>query len=160
MAAFGNDSQLSTIYTLCDNASTMAEIALALSEYLTPGCEAMTYIDPSDTTASSYRSLTCTESQIATVSLCAASEVDSSQQHSAMRAMGGNDLILPIPNLVRHYWTDSGTTYLVYEIHMVNSDITYGSCPTEASGSAMIIPCVRHTNDTTSHWCRQVLDQL
>lgn len=153
VAAHGDNATLATIYTQCGNASTMADIALTLADFEEPGCTVRTCADPFDSSITTYRSLECTGSQIASVSRCAASDVEA-DQHSSVWATGGNASLVPVPNLVRHNWTDSAASYLIYAIHLVDPEHSYDSCPRETSASAMIIPCVAYKNNSASDWCR------
>lgn len=155
VTAYGN-TKLSTIYTMCKNASTMADIALPLSQYEKPGCIARNCTDPLNNSTATHRSLYCTGAQMLTVSVCAAS-IAGDEMDASMWATGGNDALIPVPNAVTHKWTDSetGKPYLVYAIHMVGPDHEWASCPTKASDSAMVIPCVPYANvETASDWCR------
>lgn len=153
VVAYGDNVTLATIYTPCGNGSTMADIALTLDDYESSGCAARACAEPFDSSVTTYRSLDCTGTQMASVSRCATSDVET-DQHSSMWATGGNGSLLPVPNLVRHNWTDSGTSYLIYAIHLVDPEHSYDSCPTRTSASSMIIPCVAYGNATASDWCR------
>lgn len=145
-------SPLVAIFTSCDSASTMADIAISKLTYDSTTCTALAC-----TSLSSYRSQYCTGKQMASVSLCAATDTDSAMS-SSMWATGGSDEMLPVPNVVRHNWTDPSTSisYLMYAIHMVEQETEYKFCPSSASNSAMIIPCVPYNSSDTikSDWCR------
>lgn len=67
VAQYGEDSAFSTIYTLCTNASTMADIAVSLAQYENAGCEAISCYDRFGNLSYSttYRSDMCTETQMA-----------------------------------------------------------------------------------------------
>lgn len=154
VVTYGDDTKLSTIYTMCDNAMTMADIALPLAQFQKPGCVVRNCTNPSDNTTPTYRSLYCTGTQMASVSLCAASDAGD-ELDSSMWATGGSDALLPLPTVVTHKWSDSVEDYLIYAIHMVSREHSYASCPIQASDSAMIVPCVPYANvSTQADWCR------
>lgn len=147
----GEEEAFSTIYTSCSNASTMADIAVSLAQFNKTGCEVISCLDRLDNITITQRSNLCTVMEMASVNLCAVSDAPTPFS-SSLWATGGYDALLPEPNVVRHNWTYSGIHYLIYAIHMANPEHEYGSCPSQASKNAMIIPCVPY--DNSSDWCR------
>lgn len=156
VAQFSNESYLTTIYTPCDKALTMADIALSLQEYEASGCPTKN-CTPADSLPT-YRSYNCPSTQMAPQSLCASTDM-AAMQNTAMWATGGNDSMLPVPRVVRHDWwvpnDQTGAHYLMFAIHMVQGvEADYEACPFTPQQSAMIIPCVPYENSTKSDWCR------
>jgi hypothetical protein len=122
----------------------MSDLALSLDAYTSAGCVEQSCSAPDG--EQFYQSLYCNGDQMSSVALCATTD-GVAPVHAPMWSNGGADDTVPIADMAKHQWTDGGTAYTVFAIHLSGDPNSYAKC----SLPSITIPCAE--DDGSDLWC-------